>query len=124
MNLSQKDIVKTFLNQVTTGEAYEAFRDYVADDFKHHNPYYPGNGPAIMEGMADSYREFPNKTFEIKHLVEEGDMVVAHSFLKQAPDDEGMMVVHMFRFRQGKIVELWDIGQAIPENVVNENGLF
>lgn len=27
-------------------------------------------------------------------------------------------------FRKSKIVELWDFGQAVPENMINENGMF
>lgn len=36
----------------------------------------------------------------------------------------GAAVVHIFRFDDDRIVELWDIGQAVPEASVNENGMF
>lgn len=39
--------------------------------------------------------------------------------LKQA-----MAVVHLFRFENGRIAEFWDVGQAVPENPVNEHGMF
>jgi predicted SnoaL-like aldol condensation-catalyzing enzyme len=32
--------------------------------------------------------------------------------------------VHIFRFRGDKIVELWDLGQEVPESSPNENGMF
>lgn len=29
-----------------------------------------------------------------------------------------------FRFENNKIVEMWDVGQLIPENMLNEMGMF
>jgi predicted SnoaL-like aldol condensation-catalyzing enzyme len=40
------------------------------------------------------------------------------------PGDSGIAVVHIFRFQGNNIAELWDIGQAMPENSPNENGMF
>jgi predicted SnoaL-like aldol condensation-catalyzing enzyme len=36
----------------------------------------------------------------------------------------GGAVVHIFRFEGGLIVELWDVGQDVPEQSVSENGMF
>jgi predicted SnoaL-like aldol condensation-catalyzing enzyme len=33
-------------------------------------------------------------------------------------------LVHIFRFEGNLIAELWDIGQAAPENSPNEYGMF
>jgi hypothetical protein len=32
--------------------------------------------------------------------------------------------VHIFRFQNDLIAELWDIGQAVPENSPNQFGMF
>jgi predicted SnoaL-like aldol condensation-catalyzing enzyme len=32
--------------------------------------------------------------------------------------------VHIFRFEQGRIVELWDLGQEVPESSPNQYGMF
>ena len=42
----------------------------------------------------------------------------------QKPDDNGAALVHLFRFEGDRIAELWDIGQAVPEQSVNANGMF
>ena len=32
--------------------------------------------------------------------------------------------MHIMQFEGDKILELWDFGQAVPEILVNENGMF
>jgi predicted SnoaL-like aldol condensation-catalyzing enzyme len=32
--------------------------------------------------------------------------------------------VHIFRFKKGHIVELWDLGQPVPEKSLNQYGMF
>jgi len=38
--------------------------------------------------------------------------------------DRGAAVVHIFRFEDDRIVELWDLGQAIPQDSPNRHGMF
>ena len=33
-------------------------------------------------------------------------------------------VVHIFRFEQDRVAELWDLGQPIAADSPNENGMF
>ena len=56
--------------------------------------------------------------------LEDGDRVATVSHVRQNPQDRGGVVVHVFRFEGKRIAELWDVGQAIPEQMVNENGMF
>jgi predicted SnoaL-like aldol condensation-catalyzing enzyme len=46
------------------------------------------------------------------------------SHVRQNPDDPGAALVHIFRFEGDRIVELWDIAQAIPADSPNKNGMF
>ena len=73
--------------------------------------------------MKESHDEFPNKEFVIKKMIEEGDTVAVFSYLQRGEDFE-MTVVHMLRFNDAKIVEMWDLGQKFPEEMINENGMF
>jgi predicted SnoaL-like aldol condensation-catalyzing enzyme len=40
------------------------------------------------------------------------------------PGDLGVALVHIFRFADGRIVELWDVGQPVPEESPNQYGMF
>lgn len=54
----------------------------------------------------------------------EGELVAVHSHVRQKPGDLGAAVVHIFRFEKGRIVELWDLGQPVPEKSPNQYGMF
>ncbi len=77
-----------------------------------------------MAGMEENARQNPNKVLEIKRVIAEGGLVVVHSHVRQKPDDLGAVLVHIFRFEKGRIVELWDIGQPVPDKSPNQYGMF
>jgi len=125
MSLSQKQIAVRFLELAAAGEVDEAYSNYTAPNFKHHNPYYAGEANSLREGMRESAAETPNKVFDVQHVIEEGDLVAVHSKLEMQMNGlTTLAVVHICRFENGKIAEFWDIGQVQPDPLVNENGMF
>lgn len=122
-NLYKKDAI-SFLQLVASGKIHEAFDRHIATDFRHHNPYFRGDAESLMLAMEENAVQSPNKTLEVKHAITDGNTVAVHSHIKQHPDDKGAAVVHIFRFEGDRIVELWDVGQAIPEDSPNEHGMF
>lgn len=54
MSLSQKEIAVRFLELAAAGEVDEAYGNYTAPNFKHHNPYYAGDKISLKEGMRES----------------------------------------------------------------------
>ncbi|ENX42385.1 hypothetical protein F886_03586 [Acinetobacter sp. NIPH 542] len=125
MNLSQKQIAVRFLELAAAGEVDEAYSNYTAPNFKHHNPYYASDATSLREGMRESAAETPNKVFDVQHVIEEGDLVAVHSKLEMQMNGlTTLAVVHICRFENGKIAEFWDIGQVQPDPLVNENGMF
>lgn len=122
--MTKKYIAQEFLKLAANGHSHEAFRLYVGKNFKHHNAYFKGDAETLMLAMEESSRKNPYKTFKIHHALRDGDMVAVHSHVKQNSTDLGAAVVHIFKFESDKIVELWDLGQPIPIDIKNENGMF
>ena len=121
---SRKNAAVEFLRLGASGMAREAFSRFVAEDFRHHNPHFPGDAHSLAAGMAENAEEFPNMEFEVKHVLAEGDLVAVHSRARLAPDRPIMALAHWFRFEGDRIVELWDIAQPAPENSPNRLGMF
>jgi len=121
---SNKDAAVAFLKLGASGKVREAYSRFVAAGFRHHNPFFEGSAEALMAGMEENARQNPNKVLEVKRAVAEGELVVVHSHMRQKPGDLGAAVVHIFRFEKGRIVELWDLGQPVPDKSPNQYGMF
>ena len=107
-----KKMAVDFLQLVISGKIDEAYEKYVAMQGKHHNPYFPAGFPALKKAMKENHEQFPDKGFDIEHVIAEGSMAAVHSRLSMGAQQ--LMVVHLFRFENGKIVEMWDIAQELP----------
>jgi predicted SnoaL-like aldol condensation-catalyzing enzyme len=113
-----------FLTLASSGKVDEAFAEFVGTGFKHHNPFFEGSAEALQAGMKANVQQNPDKVLEVKRVIAENDFVVTHSHVRQNPDALGAAVIHIFRFEDGKIVELWDLGQPVPAESSNKNGMF
>lgn len=119
-----KDTAIGFLTSVVAGDVRGAYQRYVGEGFRHHNPYFPGDVESLRRGMEEDEARNPGKSLDVQVAVEDGDYVAVHSRLRRGADDPGFAVVHIFRFERGRIAEMWDVVQAVPREIVNENGMF
>jgi predicted SnoaL-like aldol condensation-catalyzing enzyme len=122
--MSNKEAAVAFLELASSGNVAEASERFVGAGFRHHNPFFEGTAPALMAGMQTNALQNPDKILEVKRVVVEGDWVVVHSHMRRKPTDLGAAIVHIFRFEAGRIMELWDVGQPLPEKSPNQNGMF
>jgi predicted SnoaL-like aldol condensation-catalyzing enzyme len=123
-NPSLKEAAVEFLTLVATGKVREAYEKHVGPGFRHHNPYFRGDAESLKKAMEENAVQAPDKVLEVQMALQDGDRVAVFSRIRQRPDDRGGAVVHIFRFEGDRIAEGWDIGQAVPEEMINENGMF
>ncbi len=121
---AHREIAISFLKLAASGKVREAYSKYVSQDFRHHNPYFHGDRESLMLAMEENATKNPNKKLEIKLILEDRNLVAIFSHVQQNKGDPGVGVVHIFRLKDDHIVEMWDIGQAVPEDSPNENGMF
>lgn len=119
-----REAAVSFLQLASSGNVREAYDRFVAPNFRHHNPYFRGDAASLAAGMAQNAAENPQKEFEVKHVLEEGDLVAVHGRVRLKPDGEDFALFHLFRFADGRIVELWDVAQPAPADSPNEYGMF
>lgn len=121
---THKEAAVDFLRLAGSGKVREAYRKYVGPEFRHHNAYFRGDAESLMAAMEENAAKNPNKVLDVQRALEDGDLVAVHSHVRQNPDDRGAALVHIFRFKGDKVVELWDVAQPVPENSPNEHGMF
>ena len=123
-SIARKDAAASFLRLASAGKVKDAYQLYVDANFRHHNPYFQGTAEALSAAMQENAAQFPQKAIEIKRVLADGDLVAVHAHVRLKPGDLGVATIHIFRFEGDRIVELWDVGQAVPENSPNRNGMF
>ena len=120
----QKQLARDFLKLVIADKIDEAYQKYVDMKGKHHNVFFLAGFSELQKAMKDNGLQFPNKIFEIKNILSDNDLVAVHSHLRFKPEDKGMITIHLFRFKNNKIIEMWDCGQIIPEHSPNKDCPF
>ncbi len=110
--------------QNDTRGAYHAF---AAPDFIQHNPLM-ADGLAGHDAYFDSLAKQPSgKTVEWAHVFDmvlvDGDLFAVLHHVFRSPEDQGRVFVDLFRVADGKIVEHWDVIQAIPATMPHGNGM-
>jgi predicted SnoaL-like aldol condensation-catalyzing enzyme len=122
---SRKEKAVSFLNLASSGQVAQAYGGaYLADDFRHHNPRFPGETDALARAMKQNAEEHPDGVYEIQRALEDGDLVAVHARTRLDPGEPELAAVHIFRFENGRIAELWDVVAPVPEDSPNENGAF
>ena len=89
-----------------------------------HSPHVSDGRDAVLSIFVKRYKNTPNLTTSIKRTASEGDLVWIHQHVKKTPDDLGRAVINIFRMKNGKFVEHWNVGQAVPKHSKNNNTMF
>lgn len=113
-----------FLDLMSSGQIDEAYDRFASPNGKHHGPHFPAGFEALKEAMKQSHQHFPQKRAVVKHAIGEEDMVAVHLHVVLTPGDLGFAIVYLFRFEDGKIVEMWDFTQPILDDSPNTDGPF
>jgi len=123
--MTRKESAAQFLTMAGTGDVRAAFEKFAAPNLIHHNQYFKGDRASLISAMEGAAKSCPNKSVQIKHIYEDGSTGITHSLVtRQNPAEPSIAVVHIFRFENDRVVELWDVGQLISPDSPNEYGMF
>jgi predicted SnoaL-like aldol condensation-catalyzing enzyme len=124
-NDPRKKHVVTFYDLVfNQNEVRDAVERFVGDEFIQHNPNIETGKQGFINFFERMARENPRKRVTIKRAFAEGNHVILHC-LQELPGVQNFATVDIFRLNDdGKIVEHWDVMQAMPQRSVNPNGMF
>lgn len=122
--MNKNEIAVDFLRLASSGKVREAYEKYIHPDFRHHNPYFPGDRKSLLNGMEKSAVEFPNKVYKVVRTLEDGNLVAVHGWVKLTPEAPKIALIHIFRFEENLIIEEWKTAQDVPKESSNKNGMF
>ena len=117
---NNKQMVEYFWNEV-----FNKHNTSVIDSMTAPNcPGFADGRLAFEDGIQGFLKAFPESKAVIKHIGADGDLVFIHNHITLNASDRGQAAVDIFRVKNGKIVEHWDVIQDIPEKAENNNTMF
>ncbi|MDH7459972.1 nuclear transport factor 2 family protein [Chitinophagaceae bacterium 26-R-25] len=113
-----KKIAITFFYTFYNDKDLEKARAMMHPEFINHHPY---SGKGIEETITavnkHLFGKYPKFKVTVKRVAAEGDLVWMQSYTQNDPGDHGKMSMDIWRIKDGKIAEHWDIIQDIPKDV-------
>ena len=122
--MTNKERAISFLRLASSGNVREAYDKYIHPQFRHHNPYFPGDRASLLAAMEENAATFPQKEFEALRALEDGDLVAVHGRVRLTPSRPWIALMHIFRFQDNQIIEEWEAGQEVPQDSPNQHGAF
>lgn len=118
-----REVIQGWLTGLEEMGVRKAFEKYCAKDIIGHNPTMPlGGYEAGIDYIEDEFSR--GLKVEIQRLIVDGDLGAAHMHFKFTDGSPDYAILDIYRVENGKIVECWDLQQAIPEKTVSGNSMF
>ncbi|MBX3567544.1 MAG: nuclear transport factor 2 family protein [Rhizobiaceae bacterium] len=122
---ANKAVVVGFLKTVfDEHKVDEGIDRFMGPAYTQHNPGVPDGREAFRAFFKEFFSSRPQARFSIKRVFCEGDHVTVHAHWTENPHDRGSAVMDIFRVENGRVVEHWDVIQAIPEQIAHPNTMF
>ena len=115
-----EDFARTFYEK---RDVETAFKAHVVADYVQHNPGIADGRQAAIDALKPMFSR-PGAQFDVKRIVVDGQYAVIHLFGRGDPATRGAAVADIYRLKDGKIVEHWDILQPLPEKSANPHPMF
>ena len=119
-----KAIAIEFYDRALNQLDFEKAAELMGDRYVQHNPRAIDGPEGLKNHLAMLKKDFPKNHGDIKRAIAEGDLVALHVHSKRTPESRGNAVMDIFRIENGKVVEHWDMVQAVPEKALNDNTMF
>ncbi|MEH2548933.1 putative SnoaL-like aldol condensation-catalyzing enzyme [Bradyrhizobium sp. AZCC 2262] len=120
---ANKKLVLAYYETAFRGDPERAARDYAGETYIQHNPRVADGTEGFIAFVRGLLNSFPDMKLMIKRVIAEGDLVVTHAHIIKIPGEPGLAVVDIFRVESGKVVEHWDVVEAVPSTALNSNGM-
>ncbi|WP_449415133.1 nuclear transport factor 2 family protein [Ochrobactrum teleogrylli] len=121
---ANRKLVLEFYDGVFNKHEVEKYSEVLAENYIQHNPGVPDGKAPFVKFFTQRFKDNPKATARIVRSATDGDLVFLHLQSKMNEEDRGRAIVDIFRVDNGKIVEHWDVIQAVPETSKNNNTMF
>ncbi|MEL6867483.1 MAG: nuclear transport factor 2 family protein [Bacteroidota bacterium] len=131
------DFIQNLMNKHNFDYAAKKFGNQV---YHQHNRAIPDGLEALIKYVKDFAKNYPEYTYDVKHIYADDDFVIFHSHATikaqhRGNDKKGLNIIDTWKIKDGQIVEHWDALQPIDGfmrfynwmtggSIKNTNGVF
>ena len=87
---------------------------YLHPDYIQHDYDVPPGRDGFKEYFTHVFEMFPQFHVTIHHIIEEGDMIAMHGYGVTDPGKIEVLVVDIYRVKDGLLFEHWGTVQSLP----------
>lgn len=119
-----RELVVKFYDGVFNQHQVEKNVVVLADDYRQHNPMVANGKKPFVDFFTGYFQANPASHARIVRSAANDDLVWLHIHSTNGARDPGRAIVDIFRVKDGKIVEHWDVIQPVPDKSANDNTMF
>lgn len=120
-----KEIVLAFYKEAHfDGDVDGAIARYVGDTYVQHTAGAEDGVEGLRKYINFFLETFPNAKGDIRRVLADGDLVAVHAHWVNLVGKNGDVGIDLFRVKDGKLVEHWDVLAAIPDTSKNNNTVY
>ena len=122
-----QDIIEIY-KILSTEPTPDNLKKYLSDNYVQHSTMVPDGYNGLAMVFSSSVKQYPVE-IDVHRIMVIGDWAMAHVNFRNLdttdPDDLGTAAVDLYYYApDGKVLEHWDVLQAVPTYSVNPNGMF
>ena len=135
------EVIADFVQNLMNNHNFEYVLEHYNDSaYTQHNRNLPDKVTGLVGFLQEFVEDYPEYSYDVKHIYVDGDYVIFHSHATLNKDDrgndgKGMNIIDTWRLENGRIVEHWDSIQALDGfmrfyslisggDIRNDNGVF
>ena len=139
--LANATLITDFVQNLMNNHNFEYILEHYNDSaYVQHNRNLPDKVTGLVGFLQEFVEDYPEYTYDVKHIYVDGDYVIFHSHATlekedRGNDEKGMNIIDTWRLENGRIVEHWDSIQALDGfmrfyslikggEIRNANGVF
>lgn len=120
---ANKKMVAVFYQKLFGDLDLSVIDQYIVPNYIQHNPDAKDGREALKVILVKWFKTRKKGKIDIQHIGADGDFVFLH-LKNKLPNGRLESNIDIFRIKNNKIAEHWDVAQTVPQHAINPHPMF
>ena len=122
--MDTKSIVTSFFQKFFNEHDLSVVDHYLSPDYIQHDWDVPPGRDGFRDYFEQVFQRFPQFHVDVRHVIVDGDMVAVHGYGVTDPGKIEVLVVDIYRMKDGQLAEHWGTVQSLPAEQFGNSNLI